>query len=180
MQTQTDNIKIINMFPIDRQDGQPDDIMLICNDNTNHGYYNLVVRNKSKAWHKLQQSKNKYLNCPLIGTYIFDYDQYRNAAILIDLEEIPPKISRPYYFISTDGYSISTELLPSQKDAIKKMKYEYDSCWSQYPSEEDNSMADQCYISEENGEAIFYDNGYNVYVYKIIPAYKEQPNGKDY
>lgn len=170
MEQHSDTVKIVTMFSIDRQDGKPDDIMLVCQDNKSRGYYNFVARSKTPVWYKLKQSKGDYINRQLNATYIFDKTQYKNTAVLTELNKPEEKPTQPYYFIFSNGYTIFSELYPSKEKAFEKMQTEFDSCWAQYPNKKDNSMADECYISEETGSAVFYNDGYDVFVYKILPA----------
>lgn len=81
-------INIVDIFNIDRQDGQPDDIMLICNDKNENRYYNFVVRSKSSIWYKLYNSGTYYLNRPLKATIQHDRKKYLNAAIVTAIEEV--------------------------------------------------------------------------------------------
>lgn len=65
--------------------------------------------------------------------------------------------------IETDGYSIDTTEFDTKDDAIEAMKKRYADLT---PSENDESSAEMSYIEDTN--AILYQNGENVYVWKII------------
>ena len=65
--------------------------------------------------------------------------------------------------IETDGYSIDVTEFDSKEDAIKAMKKRYTDLT---PADNDESSAEMSYIEDTN--AILYQNGENVYVWKII------------
>lgn len=65
--------------------------------------------------------------------------------------------------IETDGYSIDTTEFDTKDNAIIAMKKRYADLT---PNDNNESFADMSYITDTN--AILYQNGENVYVWKII------------